>query len=84
VSAVQTVPEVVADDQLRDRGAFVAAVDPDGGCLEQVGQVLAGTDVVPEPTVIRPANETDTAELLQGAGFGADQIAALRERGVIA
>jgi crotonobetainyl-CoA:carnitine CoA-transferase CaiB-like acyl-CoA transferase len=43
VAPVLSVPEVVADEQYRARGAFVDAEDPEHGRFRQVGYVLAGT-----------------------------------------
>ncbi|MCU1450770.1 MAG: Carnitine dehydratase, partial [Acidimicrobiales bacterium] len=43
VAPVQSIPEVVADEQYAARGAFVDAEDPEHGHFRQVGYVLAGT-----------------------------------------
>ncbi|MBV8161159.1 MAG: CoA transferase [Acidimicrobiia bacterium] len=51
VAPVLSVPEVVADEQYRARGAFVDAegADPSHGRFRQVGYVLAGSSAEPSP-----------------------------------
>lgn len=84
VSAVATVPELVADEHYRARDVIVTAERPGHDAFEQVGFVLAGMDrSQPSPT-IRDATETDTDELLAAAGLSAEQIAALRAEGAVA
>ena len=89
VSAVLTVPEAVADAQYNARGAFVEATSPDpeigdGGRFRQVGTLLAGTGTDRAAFDLPDTRTTATAELLGAAGYSHDQIAALREEGVIA
>jgi alpha-methylacyl-CoA racemase len=85
VAAVLSVPEVVNDAQFVARGAFVEAKHPDHGTFRQVGPTFAGTTPPPPgPYEVRDATVTDTDELLQAAGFTADECAELRTAGVIA
>jgi alpha-methylacyl-CoA racemase len=84
VSAVATVPELVADEHYRARDVIVTAERPGHDAFEQVGFVLAGMDrSQPSPTV-RDATETDTDALLAAAGLSPEQIAALRAEGAVA
>ena len=52
VTAVQTTPEVLADEQFRQRGAFVTVDHPVAGTLVQPGPPIRFADV---PAVLRPA-----------------------------
>jgi alpha-methylacyl-CoA racemase len=84
VSPVLTVPEVAAHPQFVARGDFVDAAHPTHGRFRQTGPVLAGqsriSGVVPLPDV----SQTDTDLLLRHAGYTAEDIARLREEGVVA
>ena len=79
------MPEVVRDEQFRDRHAFVGGgVGHRRSSFEQVGWVLAGMDRAQPGPVVRDATITDTDALLEEAGYSAAEIAALREEGVAA
>jgi alpha-methylacyl-CoA racemase len=93
VSAVNDIPEVVADPWLAARGGVVEAKHPTAGTFRQLGPVLAGSGSgspgatggsnggvheLPDPAT------TDTDTLLTAAGYGAAEIAALRAEGAIA
>ncbi|WP_436787738.1 CaiB/BaiF CoA transferase family protein [Yinghuangia sp. YIM S10712] len=84
VSAVLSIPEVVADEQFAARGAFAEAEHPSYGTFRQVGPVLAGMAQAEDPYRVRAADATDTDELLTAAGLAPDLISALREQGVVA
>ena len=84
VAAVQTVPEAVADPQYEARGAFVRAVHPEHGEFRQVGRTLAGMERTGSRHPVRPADVTDTDELLAAAGLSPDEVAKLRDAGVVA
>jgi crotonobetainyl-CoA:carnitine CoA-transferase CaiB-like acyl-CoA transferase len=84
VAPVLSVPEVVEDVQLSARGAFVKAAHPQHGAFLQVGRVLAGSDKSEGSYRVRDAGETDTDELLSGAGVSEAELARLRESGVVA
>ena len=84
VAPIYSVPELVNDPHLRARHDFVEAEHADHGRFEQVGWVLAGMERdQPEPQ-LRNSSVTHTDQLLADAGYDAAQLAALRERGVIA
>ena len=66
------------------RGAFVKATHPQHGTFLQVAPVLAGSERPEGSYRVRDAAETDTDELLAGAGMSPDDRARLRESGVVA
>lgn len=85
VAAVLDIAEVTADAQFRHRGLFVDATHPDAGTFAQVAPPLAGM-ARPDgahPVVLRRGEDTDTDALLSECGYGDDEIAKLREKGVI-
>jgi alpha-methylacyl-CoA racemase len=84
VAPVQSVSEIAHDPQFTDRGAVVEAKDTDGRSFCQVGAVLAGMPEVAVPVVVRPAEVTDTDELLAAAGMEPARIDELRHLGVVA
>ena len=84
VAPVQSVSEIAHDPQFADRGAVVEAVDTDGRSFGQVGAVLAGMPPVSVPVAVRPAEVTDTDELLEAAGLDRARIIDLRRQGVVA
>jgi alpha-methylacyl-CoA racemase len=84
VAPVLSVPELVDDAQFDARGAIVEAKHPTHGVFRQVAPVLAG-QVRPDGAVLGPDHaSTATDELLRAAGLDADEIAALRDDGVVA
>jgi alpha-methylacyl-CoA racemase len=84
VAPVYGVEELVHDGHFAARGAFVEANHPIHGSFRQLGAVLAGAAPPSEPVPLRTASETDTDALLGDAGYGAEELAALRREGVIA
>jgi len=91
VSPVLDAAELARDDQFAARGAFIEATVPEAARVEgvpdvfrQVGPVLAGMPGVGEPVEAGDPSRSDADELLSAAGVPAEQIAALRERGVVA
>ena len=52
--------------------------------FRQVGPVLAGMPGVGEPVEVGDPSRSDADELLTAAGVPAEQIAAWREKGVVA
>ncbi len=83
VSAVQTVPELVDDEQYCARGVFIEIDHPTEGLMGQVAPVLAGQAGADEMT-ISDQRVTNTAARLAGAGLTSDRIAELLDEGVIA
>jgi alpha-methylacyl-CoA racemase len=85
VAPVLSVDEVVDDPQFVSRGAFVDATHPTHGAMRQVAPAFAGMPAPPsEPYALREGDVTDTDELLAAAGMSSDDIAKLRDAGVIA
>ncbi len=84
VSSVASVPEVTADDHLRERDVFVTASHQDGGTFEQVGWLMAGCDRRQPPPVVREPGASDTDDLLREVGLNDATIALMRDQGVIA
>ena len=77
-------PAVVHDEQYLARGAFVDATHPEHGTFQHIGHAFAGTVRPAAPVVARDATTTETDELLAGAGLSTDDIAKLRDAGVVA
>ncbi|WP_208027220.1 CaiB/BaiF CoA transferase family protein [Rhabdothermincola sediminis] len=84
VAPVYSVPELVNDPHLTARGVIAEAHHEREGTFRQLGTLLAGTDTGRRHFEVRDAGETDTDDLLGAAGFSAERIRALRERGVVA
>ncbi|MCB1262746.1 MAG: CoA transferase, partial [Acidimicrobiales bacterium] len=84
VSAVLSIPEVIADPQVVARGSIAEAHHPTAGDFRQLGTLLAGTDTARRSFDLRDGAATDTEALLTAAGYAADDIARLRDEGVVA
>jgi alpha-methylacyl-CoA racemase len=83
VSAVASIPEVVADPHFAARETFVDAHEVDHGAFRQLGRVLAG--MVRGGTVeVRSPTVTDTGALLREAGMDDAEIRSLVEEGAVA
>lgn len=79
----QSVEEVVADPQVRSRGAFVRVPHPSAGEIEMVDTpVKFGTSRV-GPRGTAPELGQNTEEVLLEAGFSWDDISRLRKDGVL-
>jgi hypothetical protein len=63
---------------------FVDAHSDEHGTFRQVGWVFGGQARVQATPEVRDAAITDTSELLAAAGYRADEIDELREKGVVA
>ncbi|HWD52968.1 MAG TPA: CoA transferase [Acidimicrobiales bacterium] len=90
VSPVQTVAELVDDDQFAARRALVEAVMEGGGDagppvrFRQVGPVLAGMVRPDGPVAVRGPAVSDAERLLEAAGHPPERVAELRAKGVVA
>jgi alpha-methylacyl-CoA racemase len=84
VAPVLSVAELVDDDQYLARGAFVEVEHPEHGSFRQIGHAFAGAIRPREPVIARDAATTETDELLAAAGVSAEEIAKLRDAGVVA
>ena len=83
VTAVLDVPELLADEQYRARGAFTEVVHPTAGTIAQVAAPLAG-QVDAASMEVHDQSVPCTDEVLAAAGLGADELTALRAEGAIA
>ncbi len=81
---VLTVAELVDDEQFAARDAIVEAESADGRRFRQVGPVLAGMQPPAQPVPVRDPSASDADDLLGAAGVGAERIAELRTKGVVA
>ncbi|MBV6509073.1 MAG: Acetyl-CoA:oxalate CoA-transferase [Acidimicrobiales bacterium] len=84
VAPVNSIPELVEDEQFGSRALIVEAEHARHGRFRQVGAVLAGQSGSEVPFRVRDVDETDTEELLSEAGFSGDEITGLKEQGVVA
>ena len=85
MAPVLTVPETVEQRVRQRRGDFVVAHHHEEGEFRQVGPVFTGMAQPTEPYEAgADAAVTDTDELLTAAGLADDELAKLREAGVIA
>lgn len=84
VAPVLEPSEVSKDAQYMSRGVFVQAEHPRSGEFLQLGPVLAGMPKVSEPVVVPDADETETRDLLIGAGLDESEVEELIEKGVVA
>ncbi len=84
VSAVNTVAEAVGDEQYAARGAIADAIDATAGAFRQAAPIWAGTVAPDGAYEIRDGAVTDTAQLLEAAGFETRRIDALLQDGAIA
>ena len=84
VAPVNTVAEAIDYPQYTARGVVVDADHVSEGRFRQTGPVWAGTTLPGAPYPVREGTTTDTAELLDAAGYDVDRINALTAAGVIA
>jgi alpha-methylacyl-CoA racemase len=84
VAPVLDVAEVANDEQFAARGAFVEATHPQHGRFTQVAPVLAGATRPAVGHAVPDQASTDTDAVLAAAGFTGEELAGLRETGVVA
>ena len=78
---VATVDEALEDEQMRANGALVPFADTEGLTVSSPFQLAGETKVAPR---VAPAVGQHSEELLREAGYSADEIGQLRERGAVA
>lgn len=83
VAPVNTIAEVVGDEQLVARDVFMQAGHPEHGEFRQVGPVLAGGQRNQPKHRARPFSVTDTDELLRRARVSEQEIEKLKSDGVV-
>jgi alpha-methylacyl-CoA racemase len=84
VAPVYTVPELVEDPHFAARKVFVDAESTEHGRFQQAGWLFAGMERDRPTAEVRDQATTDTDLVLGAAGYSADEIEALREKGVVA
>ena len=84
VAPVYDIEELVEDPQFQARGIFTDARHPEHGHFRQVAPALAGMRRPEESVPVPDWSRTNTEELLAEAGLGAEEIAAMRDEGVVA
>jgi alpha-methylacyl-CoA racemase len=84
VSAVASVPDVVADPHFAARQTFADAHDAGHGPFRQLGRVLAGQERGGPTVEVRDPTVTDTDDLLRAAGLDDTEIEALFREGAVA
>lgn len=84
VSPVWTIPELLDDPQFVARGVVSEAEHPTAGRFRQLRPLLAGMDASAPVREVPDLTVTQTDELLAAAGMSTEQIATLRETGVVA
>jgi len=83
VAPVYDLTELADDPHYAARGIFMKARHPEHGEFRQVGPILAGGDRDQPMHEVRPVGETDAEALLTAAGYGTEEIQALRESGAV-
>lgn len=81
VAPVLSIAEVAEDPHLSARGVFAEAENPERGRFRQVAPVVAGSER--RDTYAVPSTESSD-QVLAEAGLTADEIDALRRKGVVA
>ncbi len=79
----KTLGEVLADPQTRARGAFTTIEHPDAGEIEIVDTPVKFGRATVGARGPAPELGQHTEQVLLDAGYGWDEIAALRDAGVI-
>ncbi len=83
VGKVYDVEEMVQDPQVQHRQMVIEAHHPRFGKVRQFGIALKLSDTPGTVRRAAPVPGEHTEEVLRGLGLGAEEIAALRDRGVI-
>ena len=83
MAPVLEISEVVDDQHLLSRRTFMAANHPEKGEFRQLAPVLAGGEREQATHQVKVAGQTDTSDVLLGAGFSKDELSALRDSGSV-
>lgn len=83
VEPVLSVPEMLAHSQVQARGLVVDVPLPDGGTQKQIGSPLKFSGSQAEYRGVGTAVGAHTDDVLAEIGYADDEIAALREQGVV-
>lgn len=80
---LQSLPEVVKDEQARANGFFRPLNHPEWGPIEVIANPAKLSHTVERQKTAAPKFGTDTERVLLEIGYSAEQIISLREKGVI-
>ncbi len=83
VEPVLTISEMVENEHVKARQMVVDIERPEGGSIRQIGSPFKMSATPPSYGLAGCAPGSHTDEVLQGAGFSADEIVALREEGAV-
>lgn len=83
VGKVYRLPEIFDDPQLRHRGMVSEVEHPELGAVKQVGTAIKLSDTPGAIHGFAPFKGEHSDAVLRAAGYGDDEIGALREEGVI-
>lgn len=83
ITEVQTIPEVVDDDHLWDRGTLTTVEDTDGEDVVAVNTPIKFSESSPGIERGPPKSGEHTGQILSALGFTAEDIAAFEQQGVI-
>lgn len=81
VAPVLSIAEVVEDEHLQSRNSFMQAMHPTDGEFSQLAPILAGCERSQTVHQVQVAGLTNTDEVLQDAGFSAEDITRLKNSG---
>ncbi|MCF7701797.1 CaiB/BaiF CoA transferase family protein [Loktanella sp. M215] len=80
---INTIPEVFDEPQVKARGMVGSLTDPVMGEVPQVFGPIRMTNAAFRPDRPPPMLGADTADVLEGLGIGAEQLAMLRAKGIV-
>jgi len=84
IAPVYTLDEALRDPQLRQRGMILELEHPEKGRVQQVGFSVKLSATPAQFRSFAPARGQHTDEVLRGLGYSQEEIADLRQKGVVA
>jgi formyl-CoA transferase len=83
VAPIYDVRDVIADPQFQALGSLVRVPDPELGSVLMQNVLFRLSETPGEISTAGPSHGQHTEEVLGELGYGADEVAALREKGVL-